>query len=98
MADDEQKLIREQNRGIKAKELIENELLVDAFDDIKSSLVETWEASGPNDGPMREDAWRSLRLLKKLRGVLEGHVETGTLAAKQLLDVREKTRNPFNRR
>lgn len=82
---DEGKLRQEQDRAQKAKALLENELLVAAFDDIELSLTETWKRSGPDDGPMREDAWRSLRLLTKLRGVLEGHVKTGTLASEQLL-------------
>ena len=97
MADDEQKLIREQNRGVKAKELIENELLAEAFADIRSTLVDAVLDTQRTE----QEALRGrdlVHLLDKLRGVLDGHLMTGTLAAKQLLEIREKTRNPFNRR
>ena len=82
---DEHKRIAERERGARAKILLEDDLLDAAFIDIESALTKAWRDSSSGEVQRREDAWRSLRLLEKLRGTLEHHVNTGKLAEMELL-------------
>ena len=90
---DESKLIRERERGENAKRLLKNELLVEAFDTIEEKLMAEWQSTGPDGMPHREDCWRTLMLLKKLKGVIEQHVKRGETSVKYIAALEEeKTR------
>jgi|TARA_Y100000296_G_scaffold84601_1_gene118278 hypothetical protein len=86
---DEHKLIRERERGEKAKRLLENELLVEAWTNIEEKLMVEWRATGPDEMPRREDCWRTLRLLNKLESVFKTHIERGEIAVKMIATVEE---------
>lgn len=83
------KLHHQRDRAVKAQSLLENELLIEGFEALEQMLTEAWKKSKPGDTARREDAWRSLILLGKLRNGLESHVRTGRLAEKQLLDLKQ---------
>lgn len=81
-------LLRQQKeRGARAQALLKNELLTEAFTAIELTLVTAWENTGADESQRREDAWRSLKLLKKLKASIESHVTTGKHAEKQLIEV-----------
>lgn len=74
----EDKLIR----AGQARDLLDNKLFNEAFEETKARLVENLET-------VREDAHRdklvlSLQLLKNLRNVIQEHVNTGKILEKSL--------------
>jgi hypothetical protein len=91
----EDKLRMDQERGAKAKALLNNELLQEAFSSIEKALLSEWRQTAPDDNQRREDAWRSLKLLENLQSSLKRTVLTGEHSSKELL----KMKNPsiFNR-
>jgi len=50
----------EQNlhRGSRAKEVLENEVFIDAFDTIEKELTESWKKSPARDEAGREKLWQ----------------------------------------
>ncbi len=81
---DELKLAEERARGERAKRLLEDELLVEAFDKIERVYVATWRATRPDDIEVRERAYLMLLLLGDLRTALTEVANTGAVAAETL--------------
>ena len=63
-----------------AKRLLNDELFNEAFDTLKTDLLERWHNSGSNESEARESLWLAIRLLDKVRGHVESIVETGHMA------------------
>lgn len=87
---DEHKALTERDRSRRAQQLLEDPLLATAFTEIRAGLLTAFEASGPEDAMRREDVWRSIKLLDKLKGHLSRHMQTGKLAEATLADIEEK--------
>ena len=85
----EDKLRLDQQRGAKAKALLDNELLQEAFRNMESDLMQEWRKTAPEDQQRREDAWRSLKLLENLQGGLKRVVLTGEHSGKELLKIQK---------
>lgn len=88
----EGKLRSQSERGRRAKALLENELLLDAFDSIEKALLQAWRESNASEIDGREDVWRSTQLLNNLRKALEQHVISGKTAGKELLQIQDKSK------
>jgi len=87
---DEAKLAQEVARSQDAQALLENPLLIEAFDAIEKEIDKEWKQSKANDADAREKLYLMNRLLAKLKGQIQTHVQTGRLAQKQLIDLRER--------
>jgi len=85
--DQEQQAIAEGDRALKAKTLLENPLLRNAFDDLRSDFRKAWEDSSDQDAEGRERLFLALKILNKVEKSLEEHVQTGKLAARTLEDI-----------
>jgi len=70
----------DQRREEHAKRLLNDELFNEAFDILKTDLMERWHNSGSNESEARESLWLAIRLLDKVRGHVESIVETGHMA------------------
>ena len=70
----------DQRREEHAKRLLNDELFNEAFDTLKTDLMERWHNSGSNESEARESLWLAIRLLDKVRGHVESIVETGHMA------------------
>jgi hypothetical protein len=70
--------------GDRAKEILENEAFVAAFDAIEAEVIETWRTSPARDAEGREKCWQYLTLLAKVRTHLQSSLESGKLAALDL--------------
>ena len=90
---DEHKLLRERDRGKRAEILLKDELLIEAFAAVEAALLAKIKDSKAEQGALREDAWRSLKLLEKVNAALVSHIRSGKFAAADL-DVIEKKRGP----
>ena len=67
-------------REIRAKNLLEYELLTEAFETLRIELLGQWEQSGSHNIDQRESIWLAVRLLEKIRGHITSIVETGHMA------------------
>ena len=64
-------------REEKAKRLLNDPLLKEAFETLKTDLMVRWESSGSNEIEARESIWLAMRLLDKVHSHLVSIVETG---------------------
>ena len=67
-------------RELRAKNLLENELLTEAFETLRIELLGQWEQSGSLNIDQRESIWLAVRLLEKIKGHITSIVETGHMA------------------
>ena len=66
--------------GDRAREVIENEVFVDAFEQIQKEVIEQWTNSPARDEAGRERLWTYLQMLKRLQAQLQQTMESGQLA------------------
>lgn len=71
-------------RANRAKEVLENEAYLEAFELIKTEIRNQWETSPARDIKGREALWLMQRLLDRLQATLGQTMQSGTLAAKTL--------------
>jgi len=70
--------------GDRAREVLENEEFIAAFEAIEQELLETWKHSPARDPDGREKLWAYLHLLTKVKTQLTQTLETGKLAKLEL--------------
>lgn len=70
--------------GDRAKEVLENEAFVEAFEAIEKEVIEQWTNSPARDAEGREKLWSYLHLLRKVKAHLTSTLETGKLAKVEL--------------
>lgn len=66
--------------GNRARECLENEQFIRAFDSIEQELTNAWRTSPARDVEAREKIFLTLQLLTKLKATLTSSLETGKLA------------------
>lgn len=84
MADDEFSLRKAAERAAQAQALLENEILVGTFADIRQAYIGAWLATQPRDDEGRQMAWLAVKNLDKVREHLERVVTDGKIALKTL--------------
>lgn len=70
--------------GDRAKEVLENEAFLWAFEAIEQELTEAWKSSPARDEAGREKLFLMQQMLQKVELALKNMLETGTLAKKEL--------------
>jgi hypothetical protein len=70
--------------GSRAKEVLENEAYIAAFEAIKTDILDQWTNSPARDAEGREKLWTCLKLLQKVQTQLQTTLETGKLAQLEL--------------
>jgi len=70
--------------GSSAKEVLENEAYIAAFEAIKTDILDQWTNSPARDADGREKLWTCLKLLQKVQTQLQTTLETGRLAQLEL--------------
>lgn len=66
--------------GNRARECLENEQFIRAFESIEQELTNAWRTSPARDEAGREKIYLTLQLLTKLKATLTSSLETGKLA------------------
>lgn len=89
---DEQALRIKRERGERAKRLMNDELLVEAFEGVESYYMGAWRGSAGHDVDMRERAHIAVNLLDDLKRHLTRVVVEGVAAANMLQLAEEKKR------
>jgi hypothetical protein len=83
-------LEEEVRRGQRAESLLQEPILLEAFEEVEKVYHKEWENAPARDVEGRERLWLMLRLLKLVRGHLEEAAKTGHLAARQLTQLRDE--------
>ena len=69
-----------EERERRAKSLIDDPLLNEAFDTLKEDLMNRWNHSGSTDLEARESIWLAMRLLDRIHGHINSIIESGHMA------------------
>ena len=83
-------LQKEQTRGQRAKDILEDELFTESLQTLKDSYSNAIFQTGPNDELARTKIYLAYQILGKFENHFRSVMETGILAAKQLEDLRKK--------
>ncbi|MHA1540407.1 MAG: hypothetical protein ACTSXQ_08035 [Alphaproteobacteria bacterium] len=78
----------ELRRGRDAQHLIENALFQESFGILRASLMEEWQGTAILEGKQRERLWLMLKLLDALKHNLETLIESGKLAERSLITLK----------
>jgi len=64
-------------RESRAKALIDDPVLKEAFEVLREDLMNRWNHSGSTDLEARESIWLAIRLLDRIHGHIQSIVDTG---------------------
>jgi len=78
----EAQLSKEMTRGQQARELLEHELMREAFEAIEAKVISEWKTNENQEG--REKCHLMLKAMEQLKGHLSEVMLTGRLASLQL--------------
>ncbi len=95
MSADEHKLTQANARGLHAQDLLDNELLAEAFTGLENSYTAAWRATKIDDVAAREKLFLAINIVGKVRDHLAAIVTDGKLAQvelKELAQVAERKR------
>lgn len=87
---DEHALHRDIDRAGRAKTLLEDALLIEAFDRIEADYIKGWRDSTARDTDARERLWQAVQVIGKVREHLKVLVRGGTLARAELDQIRAR--------
>ena len=76
--EEEQKAARDINRALHAQQLLENDLLKDAFAFIEREFYDRWKVC--NDSAERDRLWMATAVTERVQNILRMHVENGKVA------------------
>ena len=76
-------------RGDRARELLAEPLLIEAFELLESEYTDAWKESPAADSAARDRLWLMLKLLHRVRGHLEIAVTDGKLKRRHLDAIEE---------
>ena len=78
------KLQRDIVRGARAKSLMDNELLQEAFAKLEADYIGAWKTTPARDTDARERLWTAINVLGKIKDHLGRVAADGKLAQRQL--------------
>lgn len=81
----------ELRRGEQARQLLQNELYVDAIEQVKQGIIDKWQQAPLRDREGHHELKLMLKLLGDLTGYIQTTMETGKMAQIQLETERRMT-------
>lgn len=72
----------ERDTGARARRLLEDPLIVGAYDTIRGKIITSWTTC--TDAGQREKLWQELKALERIYGEIRAVVTTGKMAEQQL--------------
>jgi hypothetical protein len=81
---DQDKLQKAVNRAQRARELLDDELLCDAFLKLESDYIAAWRTTRVLDKDAREKLWQAVNIIGKVRDHLGKVLADGKLAQSEL--------------
>ena len=86
---DETDLRRDAQRAERARALLNDELLIEAFDTLNAQYMAAWLVTQTGDSVQREKLYFAARTLPAVRKNLETILMNGSIAAKQLANLED---------
>ena len=86
---DEIKLQKDAVKGVRAKELLEHELLAEAFASLEQAYTQAWRLTTIDDVSGREKLFLAINVVGKVRDHLTSIMNNGTLATTELRQLAE---------
>ncbi len=77
-------LERDAQRGRRAEQLLNDELLQEAFEKLKAEYLRAWEDTKPDDTGYRDQLWYARRVVPLVKKHLTDLVRDGTLARAEI--------------
>ena len=77
MTDKNQVLI---DRSIQASALLENEMLLEAFNILEQKYLQTWKTTLGHEGDAREKLWLAIKIVEDVHNHLKRAVKYGEIA------------------
>jgi phage FluMu protein gp41 len=87
MMTDEAHLDQVTAKALRAQDLLDNEILTEAFDTLEKSYVTAWRATVIDDVAGREKLFLAINIVGKVRGHLASIVANGKLAQAELKEL-----------
>lgn len=78
------------SRANRAKQLLEDDLLKEAFESVNAALNDAWAVSTIAQTDEREKLWLMIKLLARVRSHLEAVMQGGKLATARLTEIERK--------
>ncbi len=88
---DESKLDQAAAKAVRAQELLDNELLTEAFRGLEDSYTAAWRATRIEDVAAREKLFLAINVVGKVRDHLSGILNNGKLAQAELKALAQMT-------
>ena len=92
MPEDEAKLHSAKERGMRAAQLLNDELMQEAFKTLEATYTRAWAATEPHDTEGRENYWKALQILSDVHRHLKKTAENGRLVQRELDNLALKLR------
>jgi hypothetical protein len=95
---DESKLQQDAVRGSRAKSLLENELLIEAFDALEKAYIASWRTTNADATADREKLFLAVNIIGKVRDHIGMIASNGNLAQKELNRMAEEVQRATERK
>jgi hypothetical protein len=82
-------LTRDTGRAVRARQLLEDEMLVDGFKVLEEAYALAWRSTTIDDTAGREKLFLAINIVGKVRHHLQQAVTNGKLAAAELKEIAE---------
>ena len=79
------------SRGVRAAEIMENPLVIEAFEAVEAVITSGWQNSKADDEKARENAYLMHRLVQNFKGEFKRAIATGKASEKRLLSTKDST-------
>lgn len=89
---DEAKLRQQVDRGERAKRVLENELVIEAFEKLEQTIVDSWKGSRADEEKQRDNAYVMYRLLQNFKQQFKAAITNGEVARKELLRIQDESK------
>lgn len=89
---DEGRLREQASRGERAKQIVSQEIVQEAFAAIEKTIVEAWKNSAADEEQARENAYLMHRLFQNFKAQFTVAIATGESAKKELLSINDPSR------
>jgi len=90
---EEHQLSTELQRGTKAKLLLEDPLLIEAFQKLESEYFDAWKQSSVEATEQREKIWLMYATVSSVQAQLASVIVTGKMAEDQLKVIQQRKKN-----
>lgn len=87
---DEIKLAQATARAARAKALLDDDLLKEAFDILDAAYVKKWRETSALDDAARHKLWQAVNVLGKVRDHLASAVTNGKVAQREIDELAER--------